>query len=151
MSDPSPLTEIKQWFTSQPDDIQRELALLVGTQLLDVEARILWDPKQSIALLLDWMDDTGNRYRRIGKMLCFKACLDNVLRKRDSAEGWAESEAFLRSVALEGDTEMQKSTADMLARHPVRAAQWIELSADWYDLSARIFAYDELDAWSLKA
>lgn len=151
MSGPGPLTAIKQWFTSQPDDIQRELALLVGTQLFDVEPQVLWDPAQSVPLLLDWMDDAGKRYRQVGKMLCFKACLENILRKRDSAEDWAESEAFLRSVAGEGDGEMQKSTADMLAKHPARAKQWIALSADWYALAGKIFDLDQLDRWAFKA
>ncbi|SDA18438.1 hypothetical protein SAMN02799622_02030 [Methylobacterium sp. UNC378MF] len=149
MSNGSPIVAIRNWFTAQPEDVRGELALHVAYPLFDVDPGVIADVPRSTQLIVDWLDDTIARHLQFGRLLSFTACVDYMMRGRDTAEAWAETEEMTRKLVEDAGPASRTAQA-MLAMLPARQEKWIKLAAEWYALRDSIFAGRQLDAWMFR-
>lgn len=127
------------WFVRESEDVQRDVAFLVGRQLLGDDIDIL-DEERSVRQLIDWLHGRGEgKYRIVGKVLSFIAVFENACGDRFTAEGWEEAGRLSADRVGGGLVSEVAVTADKpLADLHKQIAAWGKVGQRWNAARARI-------------
>jgi len=127
------------WLVRESEDVQRDVAFLVGRQLLGDDIDIL-DEERSVRQLIDWLSARGEgKYRIVGKVLSFIAVFEYACGDRFTAEGWGEPGGPPEGGPVGGsDNEVAVMTGKPSADLQKQIAAWGKVGQRWNAARGRI-------------